>query len=222
MSDQPLTTGGLRGAVDLTALRSQPAGGAPRRAPGAERAAGACAAPRGRRPAGVAGRTGVVVEGTDTNFQEIANASVGVPMLLVLWAAQIPESRDYLDTVVAVAGSLRGPLPGRQHRRRAEPHPAARLPGAERPGDDGPDPGPAGADVRRHPARVRPAPGPRGVPRPGRAARRDRPGRPRTRLQPRQSTATRSRSSCRRCTRRPTTRSSAATSTVPPRHTSRR
>ena len=49
-----------------------------------------------------------MVEGSDTNFQEIANASVGVPMLLVLWAAQIPESRDYLDTVVAVAGTYEG------------------------------------------------------------------------------------------------------------------
>jgi putative thioredoxin len=57
---------------------------------------------------GVPGRSGAVVEGTDTNFQEIANASVGVPMLLVLWAAQIPESRDYLDTVVSVAGSYEG------------------------------------------------------------------------------------------------------------------
>jgi putative thioredoxin len=96
MSDQPLTTGGLRGAVDLTALRNQPPTGGP--APSAQPPA----------DAGVPGRTGVVVQGTDTNFQEIANASVGVPLLLVLWAAQIPESRDYLDTVVSVAGSYEG------------------------------------------------------------------------------------------------------------------
>jgi putative thioredoxin len=56
----------------------------------------------------VPGRTGAVVEGTDANFQEIANASVGVPMLLILWAAQIPESRDYLDTVVSVARTFDG------------------------------------------------------------------------------------------------------------------
>jgi putative thioredoxin len=49
-----------------------------------------------------------VVEGTDANFTEVANASVGVPLLLVLWAAQVPESRDYLDTVVSVAGSYEG------------------------------------------------------------------------------------------------------------------
>lgn len=100
MSDQPLTTGGLRGAVDLTALRNQPTAEAP--------AARPAAAPPAQSAGGVAGRTGVVVDGTDTNFQEIANASVGVPMLLVLWAAQIPESRDYLDTVVSVARSFEG------------------------------------------------------------------------------------------------------------------
>ena len=96
MSDQPLTTGGLRGAVDLTALRNQPPTGGP--APAAQQPA----------DAGVPGRTGVVVQGTDANFQEIANASVGVPLLVILWAAQIPESRDYLDTVVSVAGSYEG------------------------------------------------------------------------------------------------------------------
>src|SRR6476620_1676698 len=103
MSDQPLTAGGLRGAIDLTALRNQPPAAAA--TPASARPA-AAAGSSGQ--AGVAGRTGVVVEGTDTNFQEIANASVGVPMLLILWAAQIPESRDYLDTVVSVAGSFDG------------------------------------------------------------------------------------------------------------------
>jgi putative thioredoxin len=96
MSDQPLTTGGLRGAVDLTALRNQPPTGGP--APSAQPPA----------DAGVPGRSGVVVQGTDSNFQEIANASVGVPLLLILWAAQIPESRDYLDSVVSVAGTYEG------------------------------------------------------------------------------------------------------------------
>jgi putative thioredoxin len=106
MSDQPLTAGGLRGAVDLTALRNQPPTGGPSpSAPGASAPGASAQAPSS---AGVAGRTGVVVEGSDTNFQEIANASVGVPLLLILWAAQIPESRDYLDTVVSVAGSYEG------------------------------------------------------------------------------------------------------------------
>jgi len=104
MTDQPLTTGGLRGAVDLTALRNQPPAGGPVANPGG----GSAPAAAGPSSAGVPGRTGTVVEGTDTNFQEIANASVGVPMVLILWAAQIPESRDYLDTVVAAAGSFDG------------------------------------------------------------------------------------------------------------------
>lgn len=111
MSDQPLTTGGLRGAVDLTALRSQPPVSPPPAAAGGTSApgAGAPAGAAGMSAAtGVAGRAGAVVEGTDTNFQEVANASVGVPMLLVLWAAQIPESRSYLDTVVAVAATYEG------------------------------------------------------------------------------------------------------------------
>src|SRR5689334_16968669 len=106
MTDQPMTSGGLRGAVDLTALRNQPAaGGSPS---GAARPAGGPASAATGPSTGVPGRSGVVVEGTDATFQEIANASVGVPMLLVLWAAQIPESRDYLDTVVTVAGSYEG------------------------------------------------------------------------------------------------------------------
>jgi putative thioredoxin len=100
MSDQPLTTGGLRGAVDLTALRNQPAAQSPAGSP--------APAAAGPSSTGVPGRSGVVVEGSDASFQEIANASVGVPMLLILWAAQIPESRDYLDTVVAVAGTYEG------------------------------------------------------------------------------------------------------------------
>jgi putative thioredoxin len=107
MSDRPLTAGGLRGAVDLTALRNQPPTGAPSPSgPGAP--AGAPSSTETAAGNGVAGRSGVVVEGTDTNFQEVANASVGVPMLLILWAAQIPESRDYLDTVVTVAASYEG------------------------------------------------------------------------------------------------------------------
>ena len=108
MSDQPLTSGGLRGAVDLTALRNQsPSGGQPA-GPAGGSAPAAPGAATGPSSAGIPGRSGVVVEGSDATFQEIANASVGVPMLLVLWAAQIPESRDYLDTVVAVAGTYEG------------------------------------------------------------------------------------------------------------------
>lgn len=113
MTDQPFTTAGLRGAVDLTGLQGQPAGPAPTRAGGAAggpAAQGAAGSGAGAAANGVAGRSGLVVEGTDANFTEVANASVGVPMLLVLWAAQVPESRAYLDTVVELARGLEGRL----------------------------------------------------------------------------------------------------------------
>src|SRR5262245_35878635 len=101
MTDQP-STPGTRGAVDLTGLASPGVG-----APGASGAPG----PRsGASPAGVPGRSGLVVEGTDASFSEIVNASISVPSVVVLWAGQIPESRDYLDTVVAVARGYEGRL----------------------------------------------------------------------------------------------------------------
>ena len=105
MTDQP-NPGGVRGAVDLSGLQSAgtPAGST---APTTSSAAAPTAG--GAPPApGVPGRSGVVVEGTDANFQEIANASVSVPLLLVLWTARLPESRSYLDTVVSLASSYEG------------------------------------------------------------------------------------------------------------------
>lgn len=111
MTDQPFTAGGLRGAVDLTGLKAP----APTRATQATTAggdAGSAAADggAGAAPTGIPGRSGLVVEGTDANFQEIANASVNIPLLLVLWASQVPESRAYLDTVVELAGAHAGRL----------------------------------------------------------------------------------------------------------------
>lgn len=101
MTDQPFNAAGLRGAVDLTGLKAT----APSRAP-----QGATAAATGAAPTGVPGRSGLVVEGTDANFSEVANASVNIPLLLVLWASQVPESRAYLDTVVELAGAHAGRL----------------------------------------------------------------------------------------------------------------
>ena len=49
-----------------------------------------------------------MVEASDATFSEIVNVSVSVPLLLVLWAAQFPESRDYLDTIADVARSYDG------------------------------------------------------------------------------------------------------------------
>ncbi|GAB3434918.1 tetratricopeptide repeat protein [Phycicoccus ginsengisoli] len=103
MTEQP-NPGGVRGAVDLSGLQSAAAPAAPT-SPSSPTAPGTSSA---ASTPGVPGRSGVVVEGTDANFQEIANASVSVPLLLVLWAARLPESRAYLDTVVSVAGSYEG------------------------------------------------------------------------------------------------------------------
>jgi putative thioredoxin len=109
MTDQPFTAAGLRGAVDLTGLQGQPTA-SPRTRPADAAGAATADAGAGAAATGVPGRSGLLVEGTDTNFTEVANASVGVPMLLVLWAAQVPESRDYLDTVVGLARGLEGRL----------------------------------------------------------------------------------------------------------------
>ena len=113
---------------------------------------------------------------------------------------------------------LRGPLPGRLGRRRRQPRTAAGLPGAVRAGDARPDPGAAGAAVRRRAV---------GRARPG-LRRRAAQARRRSTASPAGSTSVRRRrgpsrrsSRCRRCTSRPSRRSSAATSTARSRPTSR-
>ena len=108
MTDQPSppSTPGLRGAVDLTGLASSAPNAARETVAGP--GTSAAAAPSGGAGAAVAGRSGLVIEGTDVNFTEIVNASVSVPAVLVLWAAQLPESRDFLDTVVGVARGFDG------------------------------------------------------------------------------------------------------------------
>jgi putative thioredoxin len=107
MTDQPFNASALRGAVDLSGLQARSgarAAGGAAGSPGSSAAAGAGAA------AGAAGAapSGLVVQGTDSNFSEVMNASVSVPAVLVLWSAQLPESASYLDTVVSVATSYGG------------------------------------------------------------------------------------------------------------------
>jgi putative thioredoxin len=99
MTDQP-TTPGLRGAIDLTGL-SAPADQARGAVPGAPAAPAAASR-------GVPGRSGLVVEGTDANFSEVVNGSISVPSVVVLWATQIPESGEYLRTVVDLARGYEG------------------------------------------------------------------------------------------------------------------
>ncbi|MGA8980510.1 MAG: co-chaperone YbbN, partial [Pedococcus sp.] len=76
MTEQPFTAGGLRGAVDLTGLQGaaapRPTQGPPAGASGGASGGGAPAGSPGAAPNGVPGRSGLVVEGTDANFQEVA------------------------------------------------------------------------------------------------------------------------------------------------------
>lgn len=90
MTQQPFSAAAARGAVDLSALaQSGPPSGGP-----------------GSGAAGGGG--GVVVEGTDATFNGIVNASMTVPAIVVLWSARLPESRDFVDSVAAVARSYGG------------------------------------------------------------------------------------------------------------------
>lgn len=90
MTQQPFSAAAARGAVDLSALaQSGPPSGGP-----------------GNGATGGGG--GVVVEGTDATFNGIVNASMTVPAVVVLWSARLPESRDFVDSVAAVARSYGG------------------------------------------------------------------------------------------------------------------
>lgn len=114
MSQQPFTPAALRGAVDLSSLRGRPAAGAgagtPSASSGATGTAGTGAvpgAPTGAAGAGtgVPGRSGALVEASDATFESVVNASLGTPMVLVLWTPQLPESAQHLqDLAAAVAG----------------------------------------------------------------------------------------------------------------------
>lgn len=103
MTDQPMNTGGLRGAVDLSGLQGTP--------PGTSGATGAQSpGDRGVATDGVAGRSGLLVQGSDANFTEIVNASVTVPSVVVLWSGRLPESRAFLDTVLTSVRGFEGRL----------------------------------------------------------------------------------------------------------------
>lgn len=99
MTQQPFTPSALRGAVDLSGLK-RPAGG-PASPPGA--APGTSAA-----EAGQPGTAGFVVTGTDAGFQDIATASVRVPMVIVLWSARLPQSADFVTVMSDVAVANQG------------------------------------------------------------------------------------------------------------------
>lgn len=100
MTSQPFSTSALRGAVDLSALR-RPAPSSP----------GAPGGPGARPAAGTGSATGgLVVQGTDAGFQEIATASVRVPSVVLLWSARLPESEAFVDTLAGVVTTYAGRL----------------------------------------------------------------------------------------------------------------
>lgn len=86
MSQPPFTAAALRGAIDLSALKR----------PAASAAGGA--------PAATAGSAdGLLVTGTDASFQDVANATVRVPAVVVLWSGRLAQSAALVDVMVAVA-----------------------------------------------------------------------------------------------------------------------
>jgi putative thioredoxin len=82
----------LRGAIDLSALRAP-----------------APSATAGRPPEADGGiPAGLVVEATDRTLESVLDRSLQVPVVLVLWSQQYPQTRDGLDAVVRVASGLGG------------------------------------------------------------------------------------------------------------------
>ncbi len=91
MSQPPFTPAALRGAVDLSALKR------PSAPPGDAASTG-----------GPTGTGGLLVTGTDATFQEVANNSVRVPAVVVLWSSRLPESSAFVDVLVDVARANEG------------------------------------------------------------------------------------------------------------------
>ncbi|MDQ6716600.1 MAG: tetratricopeptide repeat protein [Actinomycetota bacterium] len=103
MTQQPFPPSALGGAVDLSALKRPAAGQAG--SPAGSAAGGST--PQG--PPGTApGTTGLVVTGTDAGFQDIATASIRVPMVVVLWSSRLPQSADFVTVMTDVATANQG------------------------------------------------------------------------------------------------------------------
>lgn len=92
---QPTAPSGARGAVDLSGLAQQLAGGPVTTGPDPT-------APR--VPAGL------VVEATDETFQQVMNRTLTVPAVLVLWSSRHAQTKAFADDVAAVAAGFGGRL----------------------------------------------------------------------------------------------------------------
>ena len=93
MSNNPLNAAALRGAVDLSALAKP-----------ARPAAPPAGAPTGQ------GGVSYVVEVDDRSFNEAAQQSMQVPVLLALWSSSQPQSRAHIDALAAIVNSYDGRL----------------------------------------------------------------------------------------------------------------
>jgi putative thioredoxin len=102
MSQQPFSASALRGAVDLSSLagsgRSNTAG---QQGPPGQPAA---ATPGGA----AAGGDAMVLEAGDATFNQVVSGTMTVPAVLVLWAEQLPESRDHVELLGRLARSYEG------------------------------------------------------------------------------------------------------------------
>lgn len=103
MSQQsPFNASVLRGAVDLSGLGRSAQGAPP--APGQQAPPSTGAAPQ----QGATDASAAVVVATDANFNDVVTGSMSVPTLLVLWAEQMPESRQHVDDLIRIVGGLEG------------------------------------------------------------------------------------------------------------------
>jgi putative thioredoxin len=84
MTSRPIGPASLRGAVDLSTLNQAP--------------------PATRAPSG----DGLVIEGTDHDFQVIVTGTQKVPAVVVLWSQRLPASADFVEVVASVATSYEG------------------------------------------------------------------------------------------------------------------
>lgn len=106
MTQQPFNPNVLRGAVDLSGLRSS--GPARPGAPGQSPAAAASAQPTPAGDGSSQDVSGAVVIGSDANFNEVVTGSMQVPTVLALWADQIPHSTTHVDELATIIRSLDG------------------------------------------------------------------------------------------------------------------
>ena len=103
MTQQPFPPSALRGAVDLSALK-RPAPRSPAGAAGPTGPGGAGAAAGG----GETPQQGLVITGSDATFQDIVNASIRYPVVVVLWSSQLAESGDFVKVMGGLAASNQG------------------------------------------------------------------------------------------------------------------